>query len=291
MSDSQRGQILDGNACAAAVRAEVAEQLRVAGSPPVCLTTVLVGEDPPSQRYVKMKGRDATEIGMVSRHIDVPGDASQQQVADVVGALAADPSVHGILVQLPLPGSLDPDPIIDLIPPAKDVDGLTRQSLGALVRGENGLVPCTPLGVVRLLEHYGLSVAGKKAVVIGRSTLVGLPLSLLLARRGVDATVSIAHSRTADLVEVCRDADLVVGAVGSAHMITPAHVKPGAIVVDVGVSRVPTPDGQKLLGDVDFDAVRPLAGWITPNPGGTGPMTRAMLMANTLTAARLQGMC
>jgi methylenetetrahydrofolate dehydrogenase (NADP+) / methenyltetrahydrofolate cyclohydrolase len=283
-------QLLDGNAVAAATRAKVAAELVEAGSPAVCLTTVLVGEDPPSQRYVRMKGRDATEIGMASRHIDVPASASQDQVAEVVGALANDPSVHGILVQLPLPGHLDTDAIIDLIPSAKDVDGLTRSSLGTLVRGAPGLVPCTPLGVIRLLEHYGLDVAGKRAIVIGRSMLVGLPLSLLLARKGIDATVTIAHSRTADLRDRCREADLVVAAVGSARMVQRDWVKPGAIVMDVGISRETHVDGTtKLVGDVDFDAVGEVAGWLTPMPGGTGAMTRACLMENTLLAARLQG--
>ena len=188
-------------------------------------------------------------------------------------------------MQLPLPDGLDPEPVIDLIPPEKDVDGLTERSMGRLVRGRPGLVGCTPLGVMRLLERYEVPTSGKRAVVIGRSTLVGLPLSLLLARKGVDATVTLAHSRTADMAAVVREADIVIGAAGQARMITADMVKPGATVIDVGVSR--TESG--IVGDVDFDPVSEVAGFITPMPGGTGPMTIACLLENTLTAAQLQG--
>jgi methylenetetrahydrofolate dehydrogenase (NADP+) / methenyltetrahydrofolate cyclohydrolase len=188
-------------------------------------------------------------------------------------------------VQLPLPVGLDPEPVIDLIPPEKDVDGLTERSMGRLVRGRPGLVGCTPLGVMRLLERYDITTSGKRAVVIGRSTLVGLPLSLLLARKGVDATVTMAHSRTPDMAAVVRESDIIVAAAGQARMITADMVTPGATVIDVGVSR--TEAG--IVGDVDYDAVREVAGHITPMPGGTGPMTIASLMENTLTAARLQG--
>ena len=203
----------------------------------------------------------------------------------MVSALAADPEVHGILVQSPLPPGYDEEAVLRLIPADKDVDGLTSESMGRLVRGLPGLVGCTPLGVMRLLERYGVPTSGRRAVVVGRSMLVGLPLTLLLARKGVDATVTIAHSRTVDLVDVCREADIVVGAVGHAGLITAAHVKPGATVIDVGISR--TEAG--IVGDVDFDAVQAVAGHITPMPGGTGPMTIACLLENTLTAARLQG--
>ncbi|MGZ0193692.1 MAG: bifunctional 5,10-methylenetetrahydrofolate dehydrogenase/5,10-methenyltetrahydrofolate cyclohydrolase, partial [Acidimicrobiales bacterium] len=198
--------------------------------------------------------------------------------------LAADDSVHGILVQLPLPDGLDPEPVLDLIPADKDVDGLTERSMGRLVRGRPGLVGCTPLGVMRLLEKYEVPTSGARAVVIGRSTLVGLPLSLLLNRKGVDATVTMAHSRTADMAAVLREADIVIGAAGQARMITPEMIKPGAAVIDVGVSR--TEAG--IVGDVD-PGVAEVARWLTPMPGGTGPMTIACLMENTLTAARLQG--
>ena len=188
--------------------------------------------------------------------------------------------------QLPLPDGLDPEPVLALVPPVKDVDGLTERSLGRLVRGVPGHVSCTPLGVMRLLARYGVTTSGKRAVVIGRSTLVGLPMSLLLARKGTDATVTLAHSRTPDLAGVCRQADIIVAAAGSARMIGADHVKPGAAVVDVGISR--TEAG--IAGDVDFDAVQAIAGAITPMPGGTGPMTIACLLSNTLDAARQQGL-
>ncbi|MFM2072929.1 MAG: methylenetetrahydrofolate dehydrogenase/methenyltetrahydrofolate cyclohydrolase [Actinomycetota bacterium] len=256
-----------------------------AGSPAVCLATVLVGDDRPSQLYVASKQKMAAQAGMTSRHVGLPGDASQAQVEDAVGALAADADVHGILCQLPLPDGLDPEPVLALIPPEKDVDGLTERSMGRLVRGLPGHVGCTPLGVMRLMERYGVATAGKRAVVIGRSTLVGLPQVLLLGRKGTDATVTLAHSRTRDLIEVCREADIIVAAAGSARMVTAAHVKPGAAVLDVGVSR--TEAG--IVGDVDFDAVQAIAGAITPMPRGTGPMTIACLLENTLDAARMLG--
>ena len=277
--------ILDGNVCAAAVRARVAEELLTAGSPEVCLATVLVGDDPPSQRYVRSKQKDAAEIGMIGRHVGLDATASQIEVEETVAGLAADPSVHGILVQLPLPDGLQADRVIDLIPAAKDVDGLTDINLGRLVRGVPGHVACTPRGVMRLLDYYGLATSGTRAVVVGRSVLVGQPVALLLARKGIDATVTIAHSRTPDLAAVVREADIVVAAAGQAHMITASMVKPGATVIDVGISR--TEAG--LVGDVDFDAVREVAGAVTPMPGGTGPMTRACLMENTLDAARMLG--
>ena len=277
--------VMDGNALRDETVLALRAQIEAAGSPPVCLATVLVGDDPPSQRYVRSKQRKAAEAGLQSRHVDLPATASQGQVEAAVAELSADPDVHGILVQLPLPDGLDPEAVLALIPPEKDVDGLTERSMGRLVRGQPGLVGCTPLGVLRLLERYGVETAGKRAVVVGRSTLVGLPLALLLARKGTDATVTLAHSRTADLVAVCREADILVGAAGQAHMITVDHVKPGAAVIDVGVSR--TEAG--IVGDVDQAAVAEVAGWLTPMPGGTGPMTIACLLENTVTAARLQG--
>ncbi len=271
------------------LRGEIIEQLRTtiegAGSPAVCLATVLVGDDKPSQLYVASKRKLAGEAGMVSRHVGLPNDASQAQVEDAVAALVADPAVHGILCQLPLPAGLDPEPVLALIPPEKDVDGLTERSLGRLVRGLPGHVGCTPLGVMRLMERYGVATAGKRAVVIGRSTLVGLPQVLLLGRKGIDCTVTLAHSRTTDMIDVCRQADIIVAAAGSARMVTAAHVKPGAAVLDVGVSR--TEAG--IVGDVDFDAVQDVAGAITPMPRGTGPMTIACLLENTLSAARMLG--
>jgi methylenetetrahydrofolate dehydrogenase (NADP+) / methenyltetrahydrofolate cyclohydrolase len=277
--------LMDGNALRDELVAAIRTRIEHAGSPEICLATVLVGDDGPSQRYVKMKHQKAAEAGLASRHVDLPATTTQAEVESVVRGLAVDDDVHGILVQLPLPEGLDPEPVLDLIPPEKDVDGLTERSMGRLVRGRPGLVGCTPLGVMRLLERYEIETSGKRAVVIGRSTLVGLPLSLLLARKGVDATVTLAHSRTPDMAAVVREADIVVGAAGQARMITADMVKPGATVIDVGVSR--TESG--IVGDVDFAPVAEVAGFITPMPGGTGPMTIACLLENTLTAATLQG--
>ena len=277
--------IMDGNLLRDEVVAEVRRRIEAAGSPPICLATVLVGDDKPSQVYVRNKHRKAAEAGMVSRQVELGTDSSQDEVAAAVLELVHDPAVHGILVQLPLPDGLDAEPVLDLIPPEKDVDGLTERSMGRLVRGRPGLVGCTPMGVMRLLGRYDVPISGRRAVVVGRSTLVGLPLSLLLARKGIDATVTLAHSRTPDLAAVCREADILVAAAGQARMITADHVKPGAAVIDVGISR--TEAG--LVGDVDFDKVQEVAGWITPMPGGTGPMTVASLLENTLQAAQLQG--
>ena len=277
--------VMDGNALRDEVVAGLAEKIAAAGSPEICLATVLVGDDGPSQRYVNSKHKKAAEAGMTSRHRGLGADATQAEVEAVVRELADDPTVHGILVQLPLPDGLDPEPVLDLVPAEKDVDGLTERSMGRLVRNRPGLVSCTPLGVMRLLEKYDVPTSGKRAVVIGRSTLVGLPLSLLLNRKGADATVTMAHSRTADMAGVVREADIVIGAAGQARMITADMIKPGAAVIDVGVSR--TEAG--IVGDADYEPVAVLAGWITPMPGGTGPMTIACLLENTLTAARLQG--
>ena len=276
---------MDGNKLRDELIAELRGRVEAAGSPRVCLATVLVGDDPPSQRYVNAKHKKATEAGLASTHADLPPTATQDEVGSAVQELVDDRSVHGILVQLPLPDGLDPEPVLDLIPPDKDVDGLTERSMGRLVRGRPGLLGCTPLGVMRLLERYGVPISGRRAVVIGRSTLVGLPLSLLLARKGTDATVTLAHSRTPDMAAVVREADIVVAAAGQARMVTADMVKPGAAVIDVGVSR--TESG--IVGDVDFDPVSEVAGWITPMPGGTGPMTIACLMENTVTGAQLQG--
>lgn len=276
--------LMNGNALRDEIIVGLRSTVDAAGSPAVCLATVLVGNDGPSQRYVGSKHKKAVEAGFQARHVDLPETATQAEVEATVRELAADDSVHGILVQLPLPDGLDAEPVLDLIPADKDVDGLTERSMGRLVRGRPGLVGCTPLGVMRLLEKYEVPTSGARAVVIGRSTLVGLPLSLLLNRKGVDATVTMAHSRTADMAAAVREADIVIGAAGQARMITADMVKPGAAVIDVGVSR--TEAG--IVGDVD-PGVAEVARWLTPMPGGTGPMTIACLMENTLTAARLQG--
>lgn len=276
---------MDGNRLRDEIVARLAGEIAAAGSPPVCLATVLVGDDGPSQRYVRNKHAQAEKAGMLSRNEVLAASAGQAAVEAVVARLAADPTVHGILVQSPLPSGYDEEAVLALIPADKDVDGLTTQSMGRLMRGLPGLVGCTPLGVMRLLERYGIATVGQRAIVIGRSMLVGLPLSVLLARKGVDATVTIAHSRSGDITELCRQADIVVGAAGVPRMITAAHVKPGATVIDVGISR--TDAG--IVGDVDFESVQAVAGAITPMPGGTGPMTIACLLENTLTAARRQG--
>ena len=277
--------LLDGNQLRDGTVMQLRARIERAGSPSVCLATVLVGDDAPSRVYVNMKHRKATEAGIESRGVELPASATQREVEKAVAQLVADPDVHGILVQLPLPDHLDPEPVLALLPPEKDVDGLTDRSLGRLVRGLPGHAPCTPLGVMRLIEAYGIGTVGKRAVVIGRSTLVGLPQMLLLGRKGCDATVTLAHSRTSDLVEVCRSADIIVAAVGQAGMITGEHVRPGATVIDVGVSRSET----GIVGDVLFDEVQTIAGAITPMPGGTGPMTIACLLENTVSAAAMLG--
>jgi len=277
--------LMDGNRLRDETVARIRGELEAMGSPAVCLATVLVGGDRPSQIYVRMKHRKAEEAGLVSRGVELTEEATQEEVEAAVRALVDDPAVHGILVQLPLPGHLDPEPVLALVPPEKDVDGLTESSMGRLVRGLPGHVPCTPLGVMRLLERYGVETSGKRAVVVGRSTLTGLPQVLLLGRKGTDATVTLAHSRTPDLVAVCREADIIVACAGQARMITADHVKPGAAVVDVGVSR----EESGIVGDVDFDSVQAVAGAITPMPGGTGPMTIGCLLENTVAAARMLG--
>ena len=277
--------LMDGNRLRDETVARLRAEVDAAGSPPVCLATVLVGDDRPSHIYVRAKHKKAAEAGMLSKGVDLPGSATQDQVEDAVAALVADPAVHGILVQLPLPPDLDPEPVLALLTPEKDIDGLTERSMGRLVRGLPGHVPCTPLGVMRLLDRYGVATSGARAVVVGRSTLVGLPMVLLLGRKGTDATVTLAHSRTPELTSVCREADIVIAAAGSARMVTADHVRPGAAVVDVGVSR--TESG--IVGDVDFEAVQEVAGAITPMPGGTGPMTIGCLLENTLEAARMVG--
>jgi methylenetetrahydrofolate dehydrogenase (NADP+)/methenyltetrahydrofolate cyclohydrolase len=277
--------LMDGNRLRDETVVRLRGEIEALGSPSVCLATVLVGADKPSQIYVRMKHKKAEEAGMLSKGVELPEASTQVEVESVVADLAADPSVHGILVQLPLPAHLDPEPVLKLVPPEKDVDGLTELSMGRLVRGQPGHVPCTPLGVMRLLDRYGVATSGKRAVVVGRSTLVGLPQVLLLGRKGIDATVTLAHSRTPDLVAVCREADIIVAAAGQARMITAEHVRPGAAVVDVGVSR----SESGIVGDVDYDAVQAVAGAITPMPGGTGPMTIGCLLENTLSAARMLG--
>lgn len=279
--------LMDGNNLRDETVARLRKEIEAAGSPAVCLATVLVGGDRPSHIYVASKHKKAQEAGMISVGVHLEDDATQEQVEAEVRRLAADPTVHGILVQLPLPKHLDAEPVLALLPPEKDVDGLTERSMGRLLRGLPGHAPCTPLGVMRLLERYEIPTKGKKVVVIGRSTLTGLPQTILFIRKGGDATTTCTHSHTSseDLKAVCREADIIVSCVGIARLITADHVKPGATVIDVGVSR----EEAKIVGDVDFDAVQAVAGAITPMPGGTGPMTIGCLLENTLTAAKMLG--
>ena len=277
--------LLDGMQLRDETVAKIKATIVSAGNPKICLATVLIGDDPPSHIYVANKHKKAQEAGMVSKGLQLPADATQAQVEKAVSELVADKTVHGILVQLPLPKHINTEAVLALLPVEKDVDGLTERSLGRLVRDLPGHVPCTPLGVVRILQRYNIETVGKRVVVIGRSALVGLPQMLLLVRRGADATVTVAHKSTKDMIEVCRESDIIIAAAGAARMITAAHVKPGATVIDVGVTRI----NNKIVGDVDFDAVQAVAGAITPMPGGTGPMTIACLLENTLEAARMQG--
>lgn len=286
MPSSHIATSLDGAPARDALLASLAARLTAAGSPEICLATVLVGDDGPSHTYVANKRRTAGALGIRSVHIALPVAVTQAELEAQVSRLAADTHVHGILVQLPLPAHLDTERVLALIPAEKDVDGLTAVSLGRLMRGTPGHVSCTPLGVLRLLQHHGVDTQGRHAVVVGRSTLVGLPLSVLLARKGIDCTVTLAHSQTRNLVEVCRSADILVSATGVARSITAQHVADGAVVVDVGISR--TDSG--LVGDVDAASVETVASALTPMPGGTGLMTVACLMENTVNAAAMQGL-
>jgi methylenetetrahydrofolate dehydrogenase (NADP+)/methenyltetrahydrofolate cyclohydrolase len=251
---------------------------------------VLVGDDPASRVYVRTKGKAAREIGIDAETLEIPAATSQEEIERVIDGLGRDPAVHGILVQLPLPDGLDAERVVRRIPPAKDVDGLHPTNVGELARGTPRFAPCTPAGVLELLDRHGVKVNGKHVVIVGRSNLVGRPLASLLllkGRRG-DATVTVCHSRSDDLAGVVRTGDIVVAAVGRPRTVVADMVKPGAVVVDVGINRIEDPgseSGSRLVGDVDFDGVKEVASWITPVPGGVGPMTVAMLLANTVQAA------
>ena len=283
-------KILDGKALAARLQAEMAAQVQAwlprVGRPPG-LAVLRVGEDPASAAYVRGKERACERVGIASFGRHFSAQDSPAHLLDTIAQLNQDERVDGILVQLPLPPGWDPIPPLLAIDPAKDVDGLHPLNLGRLVRGEPGLRRCTPLGVMRLLEAVGIPVAGRKAVVVGRSLLVGKPLSLMLL--AADATVTVAHSRTPNLAEVTRSADIVVMAVGRPRLLKAEMVKPGAVVVDVGINRIQGPDGsEQLVGDVDYEAVKERAAAITPVPGGVGPMTVTMLLANTLESYKLR---
>lgn len=276
--------LLDGKKIAGEIREDVArrtEELKRRGVVPG-LSVILVGEDPASKVYVGQKEKACRETGFKSDLLRLPETTTQAELLSLIGRLNGDPSVHGILVQLPLPAGIDPEAVIAAIDPGKDVDGFHPVNIGHLVSGVGGMVPCTPLGIVRMLESYRIPLAGKHAVVVGRSSIVGKPLAHLLLAR--DCTVTICHSRTPDLAYFTRQADILVAAVGRPRLIKADMVKPGAVVVDVGINRLET----GLVGDVDFDAVREVAGWITPVPGGVGPLTIAMLLENTLDSATRQ---
>ena len=271
--------IIDGKALAAKCKARIKEDVeRLSGRPG--LAVIIVGDNPASRVYVRNKEKACRETGILSRTYELPEGVSQPELEALIVSLAADERVHGILLQLPLPEGLDAGSALAKIPPSKDVDGFSAENLGRLVRGEKALVACTPLGVMKLLESAGISPAGKRAVVLGRSETVGKPLALLLLN--ADATVTVCHSRTENLKEICREADILVSAVGKPGFVTEDMVKEGAVVIDVGINR--GADG-KLCGDVDFERVAPRTSYITPVPGGVGPMTVAMLLCNTAAAA------
>lgn len=285
--------LIDGKAIAAELRADIARSVSEwcrAGHAPPALAVVLVGEDPASAVYVRNKIKATEAAGMRSLKRCLPADSTQQAVEAVVAELNADSSVHGILVQLPLPPGLDADAIIDRIDPDKDVDGLTVANLGRLMAARPGLVPCTPAGCLHLLDSvHAEGLSGKKAVIIGRSLLFGKPMGQLLLQR--DCTLTMAHSKTRDLAVECRSADILIAAAGRPALVAGDWVKPGATVIDVGINRIPDPvnsEKTRLTGDVDFGAAASVAGAITPVPGGVGPMTIACLLRNTLSAARFQ---
>ncbi|MCE8555702.1 bifunctional methylenetetrahydrofolate dehydrogenase/methenyltetrahydrofolate cyclohydrolase FolD [Ruegeria pomeroyi] len=277
--------VIDGKAFAARIRGQVAEhvaELKAGHGITPGLAVVLVGEDPASRVYVRSKGKQTVEVGMNSYEHKLDADTSEADLLALIDRLNGDPDVHGILVQLPLPGHLDEDPVINAIDPAKDVDGFHISNVGLLGTGQKSMVPCTPLGCLMMLRDHHGSLSGMDAVVIGRSNIVGKPMAQLLL--GDSCTVTIAHSRTKDLAEVVRRADIVVAAVGRPEMVPGDWIKPGATVIDVGINRIERDGKTRLVGDVHYDSCAEVAGAITPVPGGVGPMTIACLLANTLTA-------
>lgn len=280
-------QIIDGEKTAADIRSEVtadAQKLLEESGVTPGLATVLVGSDPASQVYVNMKEKDSHSVGFYSERHDLPEDATEEAVLDLVEKLNESDKIHGILVQLPLPKHIDENKIIESISPEKDVDGFHPVNVGKLVIGQETFLPCTPHGVFQLLKRYGIETKGAHVVVIGRSNIVGKPMALIMMQRGegADSTVTVTHSATKDLAAHARRADILVAAIGKPKFVTVDMVKEGAVVIDVGVNR--TEDG--LVGDVDFEAVKDKASWISPVPGGVGPMTRAMLLVNTVESAK-----
>lgn len=278
---------IEGKLLAARVKERVAagvKELKEKGIEP-CLAVIMVGENPASQVYVKGKVKDCAECGIKSLEIHLPAETTQNELLQKLAELAGDAGVHGLLVQLPLPAHIDEKTVIEAIPPQKDVDGFTAVNVGRMMIGEECFLPCTPAGCMEMIRSTGVSISGKNAVVIGRSNIVGKPAAMLLLRE--NATVTICHSRTENLKQVCANADILVAAVGRAGFVTGDMVKPGAVVIDVGINR--NAQG-KLCGDVDYDAAAEKAGYITPVPGGVGLMTRAMLMQNTLQATQKQAL-
>ncbi|MCP4169808.1 MAG: bifunctional methylenetetrahydrofolate dehydrogenase/methenyltetrahydrofolate cyclohydrolase FolD [Fuerstiella sp.] len=277
--------IIDGKLISASARQQIAEETAAftteSGVTPH-LAAVLVGDDPASQVYVRNKERACEKCGLKSTLHRLSAETTQQQLMDLVAQLNADRTVHGILVQLPLPNHLDSTPVLDSIRPDKDVDGFHPENVGLMLQGRPRFLPCTPHGVMKMLEHENISTAGKHAVVIGRSDIVGKPMAGLLVQKGADATVTVCHSRTADIAAITRQADILVAAVGIPEFVKGDMIKPGAVVIDVGINRV----NDKLVGDVEFAAAAEQASAITPVPGGVGPMTIAMLLRNTLEAAK-----
>jgi len=285
-------QIIDGKAIAAQVRAEVKAEVEAwvqAGNRPPYLAVILVGDNPASASYVRGKTKAAAEVGIASDTLHFDTSISEAELLAEIARLNEDDGVDGILVQLPLPDHIDPSRVLNAIRPDKDVDGFHPVNAGRLLLGEPGFVPATPAGILELLRRSGIETTGKHAVVVGRSNIVGRPLAALLLHRGIDATVTVCHSRTRDLAALTRTADILVAAIGRPRYITADMVREGAVVIDVGINRVDDPAhprGYRLVGDVDFEAVAEKAGWITPVPGGVGPMTIALLLRNTLYAAQ-----
>ena len=276
--------ILDGRFVAQEIQSSIKKKIEDSGSE-ITLATVLVGDDKPSQLYVNNKHKQATASSIKSMHVNLPGNISQSELEQKISELGNDATINGILIQMPLPKGLNEDSVIEMIPTNKDVDGLKEQNLGKLIVGNDVLRPCTPLGVMRLIEYYNLETSGKKALVIGRSRLVGMPQVIMFGSKGIDCTVTLAHSRTKNLDDLISESEIVVPAIGVPGIINSKNVKKGAILLDVGISC----DDKGIHGDVDFDSVDGIAKAVTPMPGGTGPMTVACLLENTMKAAELQG--
>lgn len=278
-------KLIDGKAVSASVRAQVAQEVQELKVKGLCpgLAVVIVGDDPASRTYVNNKKKACAETGIYSEEYALPASTTQEELLSLVRSLNEKPDIHGILVQSPLPEGLDEEAVIEEINPQKDVDAFHPQNVGRIMIGNFHFLPCTPAGVIELIRSQGIEIAGKRCVVIGRSNIVGKPMAMLLLHN--NGTVTICHSKTRDLPEICREADILVAAVGRPKFVTADMVKPGAVVIDVGMDR---DENGKLCGDVDFANVEPKAGYITPVPGGVGPMTIAMLLRNTVTAAKLQ---